>query len=355
MVAIKDVIDLAGSVTTCGSPLDAPRSARDAQVVERLRDAGCSVVGKTNLQPWAFGVTSANPYWGDVQNPADPSRIPGGSSGGSAVAVAAEMCDWAIGTDTGGSVRIPAALCGVVGFKPTNGAIDLSGIVPLAPSLDCVGILARDVDSTERAFDVVRSQNDDTEREPGLTGRPRLAIPAGWLADLDTPVTEMWQRISDGIEVVAFPERRSLARTGMTILLVEAASVHAQRLEEQPWLFPPTVRDAIERGASIPHAEYEAALDARASAMIAADDAMAGIDALLLPTVGRTAPRRTEPIRDADLTRYTLPFNVTAQPAVSLPVGSGGLPIGMELVGRRGLDRSLISTARAVEHAWALV
>src|SRR4029077_11908344 len=159
VVAVKDLVDVAGMVTTGGGVI-LPRepATADAPVVKRLRTEGCVVVGKTNLHEWAFGVTSTNPHYGAGRNPHDLDRVAGGSSGGSAVAVAAGMCDWAIGTDTGGSIRIPASLCGVVGFKPALGSIDTNGGIPLAHSLDTLGPLAADIASTARAYSMMSGE-----------------------------------------------------------------------------------------------------------------------------------------------------------------------------------------------------
>ncbi|MFI5168594.1 MAG: amidase, partial [Thermoanaerobaculales bacterium] len=146
VVAVKDLVDVEGMVTTAGGMILPDIPAReDATVIRRIRREGCVVVGKTNLHEFAFGVTSMNPHYGTVRNPRDPSRVAGGSSGGSAVAVAAGMCDWAVGSDTGGSIRIPASLCGVAGFKPALGSIDTTGVIPLSWSLDTLGPLAPDM------------------------------------------------------------------------------------------------------------------------------------------------------------------------------------------------------------------
>src|SRR5438552_4426295 len=153
LVAVKDLVDVKGMATTAGGIIlpDVPAAA-DAPVIKRIRAAGCLIVGKANLHEFAYGVTSVNPHYGTVLNPHDPGRVAGGSSGGSAVAVAAGMCDWAVGSDTGGSIRIPAALCGVVGFKPELGSIDTTGAIPLSPSLDTLGPMGPDVATVARAF-----------------------------------------------------------------------------------------------------------------------------------------------------------------------------------------------------------
>src|SRR5579859_3020784 len=156
MVAVKDLVDVEGMVTTAGGViLPATPALQDAPVIRRIREEGCVVVGKTNLHEFAFGVTSANPHYGTVRNPHDRSRVAGGSSGGSAVAVAAGMCDWAVGSDTGGSIRIPASLCGTAGFKPALGSIETAGVIPLSWSLDTLGPLAPDIAAAARAYSMM--------------------------------------------------------------------------------------------------------------------------------------------------------------------------------------------------------
>lgn len=350
-IAVEDVIDVAGTVTTCGSALPRPSAARDARIVDRIRTQGGVIVGKTNLQPWAFGVTSANPHWGDVRNPADPERIPGGSSGGSAAAVAAGMCDWALGTDTGGSVRIPAALCGVVGVKPTQGLLDTTGVAPLAPSLDSVGVLAPDVTSAARALEIVSGRSGLAPGRVPFHGAVRFAIPAGWIGELDAAVAQAWGRVARDVRAVPFPGRVDLARVAMTIFLSEAAVVHGATLSEHPEAFGPDVRAALLRGLGIAAVDYLGAIEARRAALQMVELAMDRFDVLILPTVGRTAPRRGEAVRERDLTRYTLPFNLTGQPSVSLPIHVAGLPVGIQLVGRRNRDDELLAVAFAVEQS----
>ena len=182
-VGVKDLVDVRGTVTTAGSPLQPNVAADDdAPLIASLREAGCVFVGKTNLHEWAYGPTSDNPWFGPVRNPHDPDRVAGGSSGGSGAAVAVGACDWAIGTDTGGSIRIPAGLCGVVGFKPSLGSISTEGVVPLAWSLDTMGSLAPDVATAYGAVELMRGLAPapvEAAREP------RLAVPAGWAVGLD--------------------------------------------------------------------------------------------------------------------------------------------------------------------------
>src|SRR5439155_7521597 len=210
VVAVKDLIDVKGMVTLAGGMI-LPRepAAEDAPVVARIRRAGCRIVGKTNLHEFAYGVTSVNPHYGAVLNPRDPTRVAGGSSGGSAVAVAAGMCDWAIGTDTGGSIRIPASLCGVVGFKPKLGTIATEGVFPLSKSLDTVGPMASDVASVARAFGQMSAGSDQALETP----RPRLAVPKGWVRDLDETTGWAWRRVSAGLPEGDFVEHSVLFTT----------------------------------------------------------------------------------------------------------------------------------------------
>src|SRR5487761_609192 len=229
VVAVKDLVDVAGMVTTAGGIILPHEPAeRDAPVIELIRARGCLVVGKTNLHEFAFGVTSVNPHYGAVLNPHDPSRVAGGSSGGSAVAVAAGMCDWAIGTDTGGSIRIPAALCGVVGFKPELWSIDTAGVVPLAWSLDTLGPIAADVAAAAKAYTLMSGEPVSLDNiEP-----PRLAVPRGWVAGLDEPTAAAWGLVSAGLPEIDFVDRMQLFSAGLTILLVQAATYHRRWVEE---------------------------------------------------------------------------------------------------------------------------
>src|SRR5438105_6775010 len=222
-VAVKDLVDVKGMVTTAGAVIlpDTP-ATDDAPVIRRLREAGCLIVGKANLHEFAYGVTSINPHYGTVRNPHDPERVAGGSSGGSAVAVAAGLCDWAIGSDTGGSIRIPASLCGVAGFKPAFGSIDIGGVVPLSWSLDTLGPIARDITTASRAFSMMSGEPVDLR---GLEP-PRLAIPRDWVTDLDEATQRAWAQVSEGIPEIDFPARDRLFPACLTILQAEASTYH---------------------------------------------------------------------------------------------------------------------------------
>ena len=348
VVAVKDLVDVAGMVTTAGGIILPNEPAeQDAPVVQRIRREGCVVVGKANLHEFAYGVTSKNPHYGTVRNPHDKTRVAGGSSGGSAVAVAAGMCDWAIGSDTGGSIRVPASLCGVVGFKPAYGSIDISGVIPLSWSLDTLGPMAQDVAGAARAFSLMSGEAVSIEN----AGRPRLAVPAGWITDLDEPTARAWRLVSHGLPEVAFVDRDLLFRTGLTILLVEAATYHRRWASECPEKYGTDVLGHIRRGLGILAVDFEEALRERKRLQEAAARAMEGIDALLLPATAIVAPPvdAGNEVREP-LARFTRPFNTTRQPVVALPAPVSGLPVGMQVVGRTNADA--LRAAAWLEREW---
>jgi len=349
VVAVKDLVDVRGMVTTAGAILlpNEP-AAEDAPVIARLRRGGAVIVGKTNLHEFAYGVTSANPHYGAVLNPHDPSRVAGGSSGGSAVAVAAGMCDWAVGSDTGGSIRIPAALCGVVGFKPQLGSIDTTGVIPLSPSLDTLGPMGPDVATVARAFGEMAGE---AAPPAGPRREPRLAIPAGWVRDLDPSVERAWRVVSRGVPEIDFIDHGVLYRNALTILMVEASAYHRRWATEHPEKYGADVLEHIRRGLEIPEATYRAAVESVGELRAAALAAMAEVDALLLPATAIVAPpvaSGTE-VREP-LTRFSRPFNMTGQPVVALPAPVAGLPVGIQVVGRD--NAGALAAAAWLEAAW---
>lgn len=347
VVAVKDIMDVRGTVTTGGGTLLNRQATDDAAPVARVREHGCVVVGKANLHEWAYGVTSRNPHYGPVRNPADPERIAGGSSGGSAAAVAAGMCNWSIGTDTGGSIRIPAALCGVVGLKPTLGAIDSTGVFPLSRTLDTVGPIAPDVATTQRAWEMLAG-------EPSADGtrEPRLAVPAGWVHDLDRPTQAAWERVSAGLPEIAFPDPAQLARVGDLILAVEAATLHARWVQEHPDAYGDDVLTRLRAGMQVPAVEYLHGLEERRAMSEAVEAALDGVDAVLTPATPCVAPRLEEPVTPGLLTRFTRPFNTTGHPVVCLPAPSESLPVGIQVVGRKGREAALLRIAAELEDRW---
>jgi aspartyl-tRNA(Asn)/glutamyl-tRNA(Gln) amidotransferase subunit A len=356
VVGVKDVVDVRGTVTTAGARiLPVEPSGEDAPVIRAMRAAGCIVVGKTNLHEFAFGITSANPHHGSVVNPRAPDRIAGGSSGGSAAAVAAGLVTWALGTDTGGSIRIPAALCGVVGFKPTIGSFDNSGVIPLSRSLDTLGPLALDVETAAMAFAQMCGDRSWASDPPVPLSSLRLGVIAGWGEDLDAVTSGVWRKMTAGLRSVGFPSRAALNEVGFTILLVEAAAFHRHWLETVPDRYGKDVLEPLLRGLTITRAAYIGALLEQSRLRAMADEALESqaVDAVLVPATRILAPRVNDRFERQDLTGYTRPFNTTGQPVVCLPVPTGGVPIGIQVVGRHGEDAKLLSIARALEHEWA--
>jgi len=347
-VAVKDLVDVKGMVTTAGAVIlpDNP-ATDDAPVIRRLREAGCLIVGKANLHEFAYGVTSINPHYGTVRNPHDPERVAGGSSGGSAVAVAAGMCDWAIGSDTGGSIRIPASLCGVAGFKPAFGSVDIGGVIPLSPSLDTLGPMAVDIATTARAYSIMSGEAISLD---GLT-RPRLAAPARWVTGLDEPTAAAWDSASSGVTEIEFGSRDTYFQVGLTILLFEAAAYHRRWATECPEKYGEDVLRLIRRGFEVSPASYEEALRERTRLQAEADRAMEHVDALILPATAIVAP----PIASAHevrepLSRFTRPFNTTLQPVAVVPVPVGGLPVGIQVAGRTNSET--LRAAAWLEREW---
>lgn len=350
-VGVKDLIDVAGMVTTAGGVIlpDEP-ATEDAPVIRRIREAGCSVAGKTNLHEFAYGVTNVNPHFGPAHNPYDLTRISGGSSGGSAVAVAALLCDWAIGSDTGGSIRIPSSLCGIVGFKPRYGSVDISGVIPLSKSLDTLGPMTNSVQAAAYAFSSMTGEEVVDLRLHKLD-RPRLAIPAGWVQGLDAPTAHAWNLVSNGLPEIEFPDRERLHQAGLTILLYEAAEYHRRWATECPEKYGADVLRLIRRGFEVAEIDYEAALVERGRLEGAALEAMQDFDALLVPATAIVAPAidAAHDVREP-LSRFTRPFNTTRQPVVVLPAPVTGLPVGIQVAGRSNAET--LRAAAWLEHEW---
>lgn len=348
VVAVKDLVDVAGMATTAGGII-LPRepALEDAPVIRRLRHEGCVVVGKANLHEFAYGVTSVNPHYGAVRNPHDIERVAGGSSGGSAVAVAAGMCDWAVGSDTGGSIRIPASFCGVVGFKPELGSIDTTGVIPLSRSLDTLGPLASDVMGAARAYSMM--SGEAMSHEP--MRQPRLAIPAGWVADLDEETARAWRRVSQGLPEIEFVKREPLYMVSLTVLQVEASTYHRRWVAEFPGKYGADVLGHLRRGLEILAVDYTEAVAAMHELRAEAVHAMNGIDALVLPATAIVAPTlsASTEVREP-ITRYTRPFNATGQPVVTLPAPVRGMPVGIQVVGRT--NSVAIAAAAWLEQQW---
>jgi aspartyl-tRNA(Asn)/glutamyl-tRNA(Gln) amidotransferase subunit A len=362
-VAVKDLVDVAGVVTAAGSPkLEANRAERDAPVVERLRRAGAVIIGKTRTHEFAYGVLTPG-----TVNPWDATRIAGGSSGGSAAAVAAGLVSFAIGSDTAGSIRIPAACCGVVGFKPTYGAVPAAGVFPLSWSCDHVGPIAAGVAEAGLLFEAMSGVPAPAPAPPAPLRVGRLV--GEDLALVDPAVSEVLDRLCGRLEAlgariddVELPLAAARAAVA-TIVLPELAAAHAHLLattgEEG---YGRRVLAAIRLGQSALATEYLAGLRYRGRFVALVEEVLDEHDALLLSTIPVVAPEhasRTVRLGDAGemgvqvaLTALPGPFNCSGSPVVSLPVGLvDGLPVGASLVGRIGGDHELLRVAAVVEDA----
>ena len=354
VVAVKDLIDVRGMPTTAGGRILPPEpKAEDAPLIRNLRSHGCVIIGKTNLHEWAFGSTNLNRHYGPVRNPRDPSRIAGGSSGGSAAAVAAGVCDWAIGSDTGGSVRIPAALCGVVGFKPTFGTIDTTGVVGLSYSLDTIGSLAPTVATATRAVAMMAGIHGWESIEAIPAQRLRLGVPKGWVSGLDAQVGQAWAAISRDLREVELPTLDGMQKACLDIMLSEAVAYHKAWMDTRPDGYGPEVLARLRTGLAVTGGDYVLALADRERMRREVERAMLGLDAILLPSTASVAPLIAAEVDTSPLVRFTRPFNLTGQPVFSLPAPVNGLPVGIQVIGHLGRDLELAAAAAGLERAWA--
>jgi len=337
-----------GLTTTYGSAIFRDHvPERTAQAVTRAEAAGYAVIGKTNLHEFAYGITSDNPHYGAVVNPLDRGRIPGGSSGGSAAAVAAGLCDAAVGTDSAGSIRIPAACCGIVGFKPTHGLVPMQGCFPLAPSFDTGGPMAGQVAGCIAMMEALAPGFAPVAVELG-----ELAVGIAWLERADPLVRE---RVEAVAAIFPGPRRLDLPllqEETYPVFMREAALVHRDLFAEHPDLYGDNVRTKIERCLAVTDEEYEQALAARERYVADFQEAADGVDLVLSPTLECVAP----PTGIGDLAlrerliRLTYPFNAVGWPALALPCGpaENGLPASLQLVGRPGQDSVVLAAGALV-------
>lgn len=362
-VAVKDLIDVAGLPTTCGSATSfgGPATA-DADVVKRLRECGAVIVGKTTLHEFAYGATGDRSVHGASRNPHDPSRMSGGSSGGSAVAVASGMVPLALGTDTAGSVRVPAALCGVVGLKPAYDAISSAGVYPLAPTLDHVGLFTTTSADAQLAYDAIVGRQTSPGDDRQLT--------VGWIAPDGIAVTDpridvltagAVDQAGFAVTTVPWSSDRPLFDVFSTLQGREAFEVHAGHLAADRDRIDPEVLARLLRGQEISDALYGEADRVRDEFRATVDDLLAAYDVLALPTVPVVAPPidcRSVTVAGVELEvrsallSLTSPWNLAGVPAVSVPAGEvDGLPVAVQLVTARGHESLMFAAARAIESA----
>ena len=369
-VSLKDLLDLRGEVTTAGSPLlrDADPATSDAAVVSRLKRAGAIIVGRTNMTEFAYSGIGLNPHFGTPANPYERQerRIPGGSSSGAAISVTDRMAWAAIGSDTGGSVRIPAALCGLTGFKPTQSRVPLAGAFPLSQTLDSIGPIARTVGACV-AVDAAISGSDLRVLEPVDLRKARFIVPRNYVVDgLDKEVGAAFERAigklsGAGAEIVEMPlpefERiRQINATG-GFSGVESYAVH-RRLGLDQAKYDPLVLERIERGRAVSAADYLDMREARKTIIAAIEKQTAGFDAVLSPTVPTVAPKISDVASSKDeyrrvnvlLLRNASIVNFLDGCALSIPChAEGEAPVGLTLAASRMSDEALLSVGLAVE------
>ena len=375
-IALKDLIDHAGHVTTAGSAFYHHKAAVSATVVDRLEAAGAIIMGRTGLHEFAYGFSSENLWYGAVRNPWDRELSPGGSSGGSAAAVAAGMAPVSIGSDTGGSVRVPAALCGIVGLKVTHGRIPLTGIFPLAGSLDTVGPLAVTTGDARRLYRTMEGFDRSDPWSTPVNDRPRrlrsmeelrIAVPTAWLGYVKT--SDRTRRSFDrfcgrlrGLGPTVEPvESPAMAPDRMLITLAaaEAAAVHREWFTDPTKPYGPDVQERVAMAMDITTDEYTEALRWQAGVVQAAREVFAGYDLILTPTVGHSRKRigidtieieGTSTFYRGVLSGYTSLVNVLKCPAISLPVVEEGIPPpAVQLVAAWWQEELLLDIGEALE------
>ncbi len=379
-IAVKDLFETKGIRTTAGTSFfkDYVPEA-DAVTVERIKQAGGVIMGKTNTHEIALGVTTTNPHFGTCRNPWDTQRIPGGSSGGSAVAVATGMALGALGTDTGGSIRIPASLCGVVGLKPTYGRVSVRGVFPLSWNLDHVGPLTRAVKDAaimlqvlagydpEDPFSVDQPVDDYLVHiEEGVRGW-RIAFAVGrYFEETDAQVLKaveaagkVFEPLGATVKKVDMSFLRDAALANGLVTPADGAAFHRDRLAEHPEGFGADVRQRLETGRAFTSTDYVLARKTQSEMKHRMGKFFREYDALLLPSTPITAPliEGNDPVAQArPLTRYTAPFNLTGLPAISLPCGLNdeGLPIGLQIVGGAWREAAVLRAARAWEREFTI-
>jgi aspartyl-tRNA(Asn)/glutamyl-tRNA(Gln) amidotransferase subunit A len=367
-VSIKDLFDVAGEVTLAGSKAldDAPPATADAPIVARLKAAGAVIIGRTNMTEFAFSGVGINPHYGTPGNPYDRALIPGGSSAGAPVSVADGMAAVAIGTDTGGSVRIPAALCGLVGFKPTQYRVPRDGATPLSTTLDSIGPIGLSV-ACCTLTDAVMAGEPPEAPAPMPTDGLRLGIPRTvMLDDLEAPVAAAFERAvaalsRAGARIVELPLEllgdlgRINVKGGLPV--AEAFAWHEALIKRRGPDYDPRIRTRIERGREMTAAEYIRLLAARDDFIRRFDAETAAFDVLVMPTVPTTAPPIAAFARDEDyarlnakLLRNTAIINFLDRCALTLPIEMPGTaPVGLMVVGRHGEDRRLLAIGSGIE------
>ena len=376
-LAVKDLYNTKGIRTTSGARFFADHIPQeDAYVVQKIKQAGAQIIGKANTHEVALGVTNNNPHFGACRNPWDITRTPGGSSGGSAVAVATGMALAALGTDTGGSIRIPAALCGVVGFKPTYGRVSLRGILPLSWNLDHAGPIARKVEDAALMLQVMGGYDElDPSTVKTLPGdysshlrdtmkERKIALAVGdYIEESDPEILEAVRKAAEilkeqgaSIKEVNMDFLREAAVANALMTQADGAAFHRDRMKEHPDWFGADVRLRLETGAAFTSSEYILARHTQSEIRRKCELLFDEYDALLLPTTPIPAPileGENALERARQLTRFTAPFNLTGMPALSIPCGftKDSLPIGLQIVSRAWNEAGVLRTGYAFQES----
>jgi aspartyl-tRNA(Asn)/glutamyl-tRNA(Gln) amidotransferase subunit A len=368
-ISIKDLFDIRGVPTTAASRVrEGHLAERDAPAIAHLRQAGAVFVGKTNLHEFAFGTTNEDSAFGLARNPHDHARSPGGSSGGSAISVAAGMALATIGTDTGGSIRIPAAACGIVGLKPTLGELSIDGVVPLSRTLDHIGPLAQSVTDASLVYHALMGDLSARPPAPMPIHGLRLGVPRKYFCDLlDDEVRARFEEALERlraagaqIDEIEIHHAAEIAPVYLHLVMADAAAYHAATLESMPEKYTTNVRLRLEMGRYVLGEDYVRAQAGRERIRREVDAALAQHDALILPSLPIPAPLLgastvqvgavAEPVRNLML-RLTQPFNITGHPAIAMPSGltANKLPCSVQLVGRRAQTDALLRVALTCE------
>lgn len=371
-ISVKDLMDTSFAPTTYGSKRYKDHEPlQSAVVVQRLEQAHGVIVGKTNLHEFAYGITNENEYYGNAKNPVDPDRMTGGSSGGSAASVRAGMALASVGTDTGGSIRIPASLCGVVGFKPTYGLVPVQGVHPLAPTLDHVGPLTTCVEDAMRVMDVMTGGQTnfyECHSSHVTCGRVRVGIPRALVEEMASDDVGRWfeevvdelERLNEITYVKNIPlDAKAIATHQGNIISAEAYATHATWLADHASDYGKATYERLTAAQQTTTKHYIHSLSARKKLQADVDHWFDDCDIMLLPTTPVTAQtfdtknvhtkHGTQPLTQL-MTRFTNPWNLTGCPAISLPIGTiKSLPIGLQMVGRYDCDGALLRAAHRIE------
>jgi aspartyl-tRNA(Asn)/glutamyl-tRNA(Gln) amidotransferase subunit A len=348
-IGVKDLFDVKGYRTTAGAHpgFHPPAATEDASVIARLRAAGAVLLGKTALHEWAFGVSTNNAHFGPTRNPYDPTRMVGGSSGGSGAALAADLCIGALGTDTGGSIRIPSSLCGTVGIKPTLGRVSTQGVTPLSRSLDTMGPMAR---SVEDAFLLLEGM---CGFRPEPTPPPHIIVPEGYfLEDCDPRIVALLSRVGS-VEKVDLGDVKAAWEANGVILISDASSIHEERLRQHPEWFGESVGPRLQTGLGYRGVDYARAREEQRRWTTRLERVLGKDTVLAVPSTPAPATvigDREGPPLSRIMTRFTSPFNLAGVPVLCVPAGMvDGLPVGLQLVAGAGQESLLNSAAELLE------